>query len=273
MRNPIAAIESLITQDPGGRNIQAFVRADQLRLAALSLHQARRVLLVGGFYIPKAGAGETDGPPGVLALGSALAALGISTAYATDRRNRPLFEALNLAPLYGWTPHLPVGLHPSHLVAIERPGRARDGHYYNMRGEPLPDEGEPFDQWFLDADRQGIATIGIGDGGNEIGMGNVFQEVADTVPHGATIASVVPAGHLIVAGCSNWGAYGLAGVLSLLSGRDLLPTATQAAAAVHDIVRAGAVDGVTLRNEPAVDGLTLEQSLGMLEQIRRLVLG
>jgi hypothetical protein len=268
VRPRIASIENLICQDPGGRNIFALQRRDHLRLAALSLKSARRVLIVSGFYIPQAGAGETDGPPGVQALGEALAALGIPVGYATDTRNLPLFEALGLAPLFGYSPHLLREWEPTHLVAIERVGRARDGRYYNMRGEALDPRGEPLDEWFIEAERRGIVTIGIGDGGNEIGMGRVFREVVGAIAHGPRIASVVLTDYVIVAGSSNWGAYGLVAALSLATGRPLLPSSERAAQAVRSLVQAGAVDGVTLRREEAVDGLPLEHSLAVLEQIR-----
>ncbi len=50
-------------------------------------------------------------------------------------------------------------------------------------------------------------TIGIGDGGNEIGMGKISMEtIARNINRGAQIACRVPADHLIVAGISNWGA-------------------------------------------------------------------
>ena len=268
MRHRIASIENLISQDPAGRNIFSLVRLGHLRLAALSLRSARRVLIVSGFYIPAAGAGETDGPPGALAVGRALTALGIPVAYATDSRNLPLFEALDLAPLFGYEPDRIREWSPSHMVAIERPGRARDGQYYSMRAEPLPVGDEPLDEWFLEAERKGIVTIGVGDGGNEIGMGRVFREVVGAVTHGPQIASVVPTDYVIVAGCSNWGAYGLAAALSLVSGRALLPSASEAADAVRTIVRAGAVDGATRRFEETVDGLPLARSLSLLEEIR-----
>jgi UDP-N-acetylmuramoylalanine--D-glutamate ligase len=64
----------------------------------------------------------------------------------------------------------------------------------------------------------------------------------------------------------------LAGALSILAGRDLLPSANQCFAALERLVRdGGAVDGVTRRREPTVDGLEWSVSLRMLEQIRQLI--
>ena len=55
-----------------------------------------------------------------------------------------------------------------------------------------------------------IVTIGIGDGGNEIGMGKVFERVAANIQHGSEIACTVPTNYLIAAGVSNWGGNALA---------------------------------------------------------------
>jgi hypothetical protein len=269
----IAAIERRIAQDPGERGIAALVQPGHLGLAAESLRKAPCVLIVSGFYIPSAKAGETDGPPGAQALGAALAALGIEVAYATDSLNRPLFEALGLQLLHDDEPDLLERIQPSHLVSIERVGPASDGQCYNMRGEALTEGVGRFGALFVRAAECGIPTIGIGDGGNEIGMGRVAGEVARNIPNGARIACVVPTGMLIVAGVSNWGAYGLVAALSVLAGRDLLPTLEQAREAVLKLVRAGAVDGRTRRAEITVDGLPLEASLTVLEDVRALARG
>jgi hypothetical protein len=270
--NPrITSMENLIASDPGGRNVFGLVVADQLRLAAQSLRLGRRVGIVSGFYIPQAGAGETDGPPGAKVVGDALRALGIEVDYITDPWNEPLFRALDIEPLL--EPHDYVTrVQPTHLVAVERAGRGRDGRYRNMRGLDISATTAPLDELFLEAGRRGLTTIGIGDGGNEIGMGKVFAEALSTIDHGADIASTVATDFCIAAGVSNWGAYGLAGALSVLAGRDLLPSAENC---VKDIVRVvqsgGAVDGVTHRREATVDGLDLSASVRMLENIRRQI--
>jgi hypothetical protein len=268
MRTRIASIENIISQDPAHRNILPLVKRDHLRLAAMSLLKAERVLLVTGFPIRKAGAGETDGPPGAYALGCALEKLGIPVAYVTDSLNEPLLEAVGARPVLQWSPDLLTREDFSHLVAVERPGRARDGRYYNMLGEDISSLVAPVDELFIEAEVRGIVTIGIGDGGNEVGMGKVFVGVSKSIPHGRRIASTVLTDYVIVAGVSNWGAYGLVGALSIMAGRDLLPTPEEFALSVISVVRAGAVDGVSGLREPSVDGLPLSRSLAVLQEIR-----
>lgn len=270
--NPrITSMENLIASDPGGRNVFALVVPDQLRLAAQSLRLARRVAIVTGFYIPQARAGETDGPPGAKTIGDALIKLGIAVDYLTDEFNAPLLRALGVEPITDQSRYLDTAS-PSHLVSIERAGRARDGRYRNMRGQDITETTPPLDEIFLEAARRGLTTIGIGDGGNEIGMGRVFAETLAAVAHGQAIASTVPTDFCIAAGVSNWGAYGLAGALSILAGTDLLPSAAECAGQIERIVReGGAVDGVSHRREPTVDGLPAADSLRMVESIRQLI--
>ena len=253
--------------------------ADQLRLAAQSLRLAKRVTIVSGFFIPDAGAGETDGPPGAKVLGEALAKLGVEVEYVTDERNAPIFRALGIEPVVDVDGYLHRA-HPTHLVSIERVGRGSDGRYRNMHGVDITDVSAPLDELFLEGSRRGLTTIGIGDGGNEIGMGKVFADALASIENGQAkpacrplAATVVPTDFCIVAGVSNWGAYGLAGALSVLAGTDLLPSAAQAADDLERAVRdGGAVDGVTLKREPTTDGQDLSHSLRMLESIRRQII-
>lgn len=277
--NPrIASMENLIARDPGGRNVFDLAIADQLRLAAQSLRLARRAAIVSGFFVPGAGAGETDGPPGAHALAQALRALGTPVDLLTDARNAPLFHALGEEPrVLDGTPG-EVGaacrryleeVRPTHLVAVERLGRGGDGRYRNMRGADVSGTTAPLDELFLEGGRRGVTTIGIGDGGNEIGMGRVFAAARTAVCHGRLVATVVPTDYCVVAGVSNWGALGLVGALSVLEGRDLLPTGAKLIADLERVVEAGgAVDGVTGRREPTVDGLPAAESVRLLEELR-----
>ncbi|MGB0716254.1 MAG: glutamate cyclase domain-containing protein [Phycisphaerae bacterium] len=264
----ISSIENLIATDPGGRNIFGLAVADQLRLAAQSLQLGRRVGIVSGFYIPSCNAGETDGPSGAKVVGQALASLGIDVDYITDEWNAPLFDAIGLTPVTSYASYL-ADARPTHLLSIERAGRNDTGRYMNMHGDDITDFTAPIDTLFLEGARLGLSTIGIGDGGNEIGMGRVFAETLQTVPHGKQIATIVPTDFCIAAGVSNWGAYGLAGALSVLSGRDLLPSAKEIVEDIERMVaRGGAVDGVSGTSTPTVDGLALSHTIRMIEEIR-----
>lgn len=280
-------IDQLMALDPGGRGIAAFFVRGGATAAAQALRKSRRVLLTTGFAVGP-GLPETDGPPGTACLGRALRTLGAQVGYIPDAvAVPPLQAALKVLgePATVETFHVPhrqgpgaareiarrllAEQKPTHLVAIERPGRARDGHYRSARGRSLTEWNGPLDELFLAAPRR-VVTIGVGDGGNEVGMGAVRSRVARAGGVFPQIASVVAVKHLVVAGVSNWGAYGIVAELARLAGRPLLHTGEEEQAMVQACVDAGAVDGLTLRPEPTVDGLPLPAHVGMLELLRVL---
>lgn len=277
----IDAAEALVGIDPGGRGIARFIVPGSLARAAEALRGARRVAITTGF--PKDGKGETDGPPGAAALARALLALGVEVVHVVDSRCAPLVACLDAGPVE--TADLTPGdraaatallarLDASHLVAIERPGRAQDGTYRNMRGVDITATTSGLDELFLLAAEPGPhrrPTVAVGDGGNEVGMGSVRGRVVGAVPHGEVVASVVPADHVVVAGTSNWGAWGLVAGLSVLANRDLLSTDDLARADVAAVIAAGGVDGVTGKAEPTVDGMPFERSLEVLRAVRAVV--
>jgi hypothetical protein len=272
-------IDQLLALDPASRGIARFYRPGGARAAARSLARREPVVLTTGFAVGP-GLAETDGPPGAAVLGRALRLLGKSVAYVVDDVAAPLMEAalkalgepveITVLPR-GGAALLPAGdERPSHLVAIERPGRAAGGDYWNARGESVGAWNAPLDALFLRPPR-GAITIGIGDGGNEIGMGNVRPRLLRQGPLTRKIASVVRVDHLVVAGVSNWGAYGVVAHLSILAKQPLLHTPEEERRLVTACVEAGGVDGLTRRRALSVDGLPLETHLAVVELLRALV--
>lgn len=187
---------------------------------------------------------------------------------------------------------------PTHLISIERPGRCRTGDYLSARGESVAKWNLPLDELFVVAHamrknlpkkksdgarsrprqathgRGGLAapattipvtTLAIGDGGNEIGMGSVRAQLARAGRLMARIACVVPVDHLVVAGTSNWGAYGIVAAMERLHGRLLLHTGAIERQLIARCVDAGAVDGITRKREVTVDGLSAEIHAGIVE--------
>jgi len=111
-------------------------------------------------------------------------------------------------------------------------------------------------------------TVGIGDGGNEIGMGTVRARIARLDALRARIATVVPVDHLVVAGVSNWGGYGIVAALARLTGSDLLHTPDIERRLITACVAVGACDGVTRRREPTVDGLAADTHAAVVDLLR-----
>ena len=167
------------------------------------------------------------------------------------------------------------------VVAIERAGPARDGSYYTMRARSMDALLAPLER-LLDAVP---VSVGIGDGGNEVGMGKVLERIdsSTTIPNARQIACVTPARHLIVASVSNWGGYALAAAIAVVASEaegtkvqgegDLLVSDREELAMLDRIVAAGARDGITGERRPWVDCMTGEASIQVLREIRALARG
>ena len=160
------------------------------------------------------------------------------------------------------------------LIAIERVGPSKkDGRCYTMRGRDVTADTHSVDPLF---DSYSVTTIGIGDGGNEIGMGKIPHEtIVKNIPNGDLIHCRVSTDYLIVAGVSNWGAYALAAGVALLRGVDLpdeLFDPDRERAILQTMVDAGPlVDGVTGQQTATVDGLSWEQYIAPLLRIREIM--
>ena len=259
-----AEFERVILNDPGGRGVASFARPGEFESACRALATARRVGIVTGFYIPTADACETDGPLGACHLAKAIQRFA-RAAVCTDQWCLPVVQSL--IPQATDDPSILEDCDA--LVAIERLGRAADGRYYSMRGADLTEWTEPLDEIFLRR-RSGVATVGVGDGGNEIGMGSVLDRVKDVVTFGESIGSVVSTDHLVAAGVSNWGAWGLIAGLSLFHPQIELPTPDAAFTDLITLVAAGAVDGVTGHPNLTVDGLDWSHHSEILEWLTAL---
>ena len=165
----------------------------------------------------------------------------------------------------------------SHVVAIERCGRSADGRPRNMRGVDVSPWTLPLDTLFEGGDWTKLA---VGDGGNEIGMGKLPPGlIARHVPNGAEIACVTSCDHLVVAGVSNWGAYGLMAALAVLR-PDWRPTIAKFLTAERDffvtdsiVKEAGAVDGVTAQRVATVDGFGPEIHGPLVDRLGRIAWG
>ena len=151
-------------------------------------------------------------------------------------------------------------LQPTAVISIERPGLSEDNRYYNMRGEDITVRCGFFDPYMNLAK---CPTIAIGDGGNEVGMGNI----ADAISALDINAAVTGCDELLVADVSNWGAYGLIALLARWHDTDLL--ANISPLALLDYLSAhGSVDGVTRENTLTEDGLEAAEGQGVIEALR-----
>jgi len=288
----------------------------ELKAAAECLASAPgHVVIVTGFYIPLAepAAAETDGPPGAVALAQTLIRLGHRVTLATDPFcGSALQSAARAAELPAASVEVlssPASLsalieqvngRPSYLIAVERVGPcysrdhivARCGEDVAIRfAECVPQDlwskclnmrGVVIDEWTVDFSSvfetrlEGPITIGLGDGGNELGLGKfAWHDLATRLDGIADprILCRVAADHAIIAGTSNWAAYGLAAATAIAADQpqvfDVVTPASQTRILERMVIEGPAVDGVSRRYEATVDGLPLLTFLEPLRTIRR----
>ena len=241
------------------------------------------VIIVTGFYILMSDAPETDGPPGAFAIGNALRELGHPVFYAADEPMAYMMASWvtrqrDPSPIIRYPiiddPHINEHFvretiterEPALLISIERCSPDADGIYRNMRARDISPQTARIDHLFS----QGLPSIGIGDGGNEIGMGNL-QEVIAAADQLPDHPAVVGCDRLIAASTSNWGGYGLVAALSLQVGRNLLPDIETDADCIRFLVDSGAVTGVTGEHDYLVDEFTLEENAAVLQELHDYV--
>ena len=290
MTDPLADLERALLR-PGARDVTGLAAAVPGQFARLAGELATagragsRVGLVTGVHIAWAPtpAAETDGPVGTTVLAAALATIGVEPVVLTDEPCAQVTGAC-LAVLGAGRPEvLPVsadeaavracvaGLGLSHLVAVERLGPGVDGRVLTMRGFDVTDSTAPLHAAFT---LPGLVTGAVGDGGNEIGMGNVPADVvAACIAHGDRIACRVPVDALVVAGTSNWGCSGLVAALARLvpGRRDALIGLLEPqvdARLLDAATAAGAIDGVTGVPGPSVDGVPVAGYADLLADLR-----
>ncbi|MEE4193212.1 MAG: glutamate cyclase domain-containing protein [Halieaceae bacterium] len=286
------AIENLLVDrnHRGMAAVQEALEPGYYLRAAQALRDIRGTVLIGTGF-PVDDTYETDGPVGALALYETLEYLGaepvlvcgtpLSRTLAEDYRvheiavgnsaGRVTDEGIEPVRLRGGrrsgdpeisTLDALVRIKPSAVVSIERPGLTAEGRYYNMLGEDITERCACFD-YFVEL--AGCPTIAIGDGGNEIGMGNVLDvlEALDIEP------STTRCDELLVADVSNWGAYGLIALLGYWRGEDLLAHISPRRL-LNYLSERGSVDGVTREPTPTEDGFGAEIGETILHSLREL---
>ncbi len=270
------------------------------------------VMIATGFPMG-GGVPETDGPVGAAMLARALAkTCGARSVIVTDEA---FVEAVKAACIgAGLAPRLvaPDGLeqvsylnavhilpfpleddacrarcdtaldsmNPALMVAVERPGKNIKGVYHGMNGRPLAGYVADIEPLFSMARERGAPFLAIGDGGNEVGMGLIREDLSAVLPQaehcgcpcGGGAAAVLEADYLVTASVSNWGAACVIAALSVLTDRpDALHAPEEERRAIELCANSGAVDGVSLSPVPAVDGVSAEEWEGLMTVLHGMV--
>lgn len=260
-------------------------------------------ICTGAGIAPNLPFGETDGPPGAAVLARALVlGLGCSVVMVTEQQHLAPVQACvdvinadlpgsaavtcvafskglgsgrsEAAELFAATP-------PKAVVFVERDGPNAEGYFHGVRGDFRQPEDVGHVYLLADLARDnGVLSIGIGDGGNEVGFGDVRAAVANAHPFKGMskggfesgLVTVTATDVVVAASVSNWGAYGVAAGLAYLCKQiELIHSPGMERDLVEASVRHGARDGATSRQENAVDGLDLEGHAAFVHLLSALI--
>ncbi|RVU84347.1 DUF4392 domain-containing protein [Leucothrix sargassi] len=268
----VQQIEDLMVERDlrGMKSIQKVLKPGYYQRAAELLLNCRGTVLIGtGFPVDETF--ETDGPVGAIALYNTLEYLGAKPIIVCGNPLSSKISAdyntyeISVGDLSKGREEALEGLaklKPEIVLSIERPGLSANGIYANMRGEDISPRCACFDYFLIEAD---CPTIAIGDGGNEIGMGNVTEALANL--------SITPAmtkcDELLVADVSNWAAHGLIALLSYWQHEDLL-SKIDTLEILKYISERGSVDGVTRENTLTEDSLASEAGQELIDKLRAI---
>lgn len=269
------------------------------------------VIITTGFILPPENIQESDGPPGAVALARALnLAFKVKPIFIIEEKSKQILslvinaigmksvaideltknEEKHAAAIIGFPLELGEAereakeildeYNPSVVIAIEKPGRNIKGEYHTMRGLNISSFHAKVEPLIEEAQKRGLLTIGIGDGGNEIGMGNIKGTVEKFVPYAKVcqcpckggIAAESKVDLLITASISNWGAYGIEACIEAITGnKGILHSPKLEEAMLKNLFEAGAVDGATCQNKPLVDGIPHNIHLSVIDMLKTLI--
>lgn len=265
-----AWISATIGENDGPSGAAALARALVLaRRATVVLVAEEALLQPMGRVMQAGGLSLVDLPEARLANSEgSLAVLTTRPFPTTDRAGREAATALL------------DELDPDLLVSTERVGRNRNGIYYNMRGRDYGMGRARVDHLFDEGRSRGIPVVAVGDGGNEIGMGNVADEVREHIPFGAEgscpcgggIGAVSTADVLVTAAVSNWGCTAIVAAMAARVGdRRILHTA-QAERRLLDVMTAeGLINSTHGIVDDHVDGIRPETHIAVAELCSAIV--
>jgi len=234
------------------------------------------IFITTGFYV--AGNAETDGPPGALILSQCLSKLGYKPIILTDLYCKNIFEKYNIQTIYIdielkeqniFYENLIKKYNPVGMISIERCGINENNDYANMRNISIKDNTAKIDYLFSNYYGK-INSVGIGDGGNEIGMGNLENIIKKEL---SLVPCIVKVNKLVIASVSNWGGYGLSAYLCKLSGnKEFFQNIwDEVNKFIKYIVSLGIVDGVTHENKEKVDGFDISIEKEIIDDITKIL--
>lgn len=163
------------------------------------------------------------------------------------------------------------------FIAIEKGAANPAGEVLFSRGRICTPTVGKIDPLVRLCRARGIPTIGIGDGGNEMGMGNANGILRELLAYGDAKynGGIVPAQEtdfVVPVTVSNWGGYGLAAALAALLQRpDLLHDEATERRMLLAASLEGLIDGVTGTTLPTSDGLSEDVHAATVTMLRAII--
>ncbi|APZ50862.1 glutamate cyclase domain-containing protein [Salipiger abyssi] len=260
------------------------------------------VVFCTGFFDPPSMIDEMDGPLGCVALARMLCVtLDITPVFLTEVANMERmaglaaslglevldYELARTTPFKAAVMPLPIDHErakaeaerlcaecaPAAMIAIEKPAPCPRGRYHTGKGLDVTDTVGKVDHVFAEARSRGILTIGIGDGGNEVGMGAILDDILRVVPTGDVIGTPVETDLLVVAAIANWGAYAIgATIAAALHMPEAIHSLEEERRLTGTAASLGFIDPATGLANGWTDGTPPVCSEAILELLRQMVL-
>lgn len=259
------------------------------------------VVFASGFFDPPSMVDEGDGPIGAALLARSMCAmLDITPVFLTEVANMGRMEALaraagldfaelelaRVTPFKAVMMPLPIDpqrakaeavrcldtIQPAAIITIEKPASCPRDRYHTGMGLDVTNVVGKINFIIEEARRREVLTIGLGDGGNETGMGKILPTILEVVPTGKIIGTALETDILVVTSIANWGAYGIEACLAAaLHMPHAIHTVADERRVVETAARSGLIDPVSGMANGWVDGTPPVVSESMLELLRQMV--
>lgn len=286
-KEKITQIEEIIFKDPGNRGISSLFQPNSLHKSSeliLKTLKSKKSYILTGFCCLSSSS-ETDGPLGSSLINATLNNLGFNNFLLTDPFSEKVVKASSnngkivIENSYENFLENHKESDISFIVSCERPGRSlKNKDYRTMRAKNISHQNCNLDLLFPgENETKSYLTIGIGDGGNECGTGNIYKEVQKKVNYGNEICTDRFCDVLIMSGVSNWGALGLSASLVILNGEKtnmefFIQECYYQRKLLEKMIEAGSYDGVSGKGELSVDGMKFDnEHLEVIEKVVNIV--
>lgn len=246
-----SSLDDLATLDPRGYGVckLLYKAAREYTGRPLCLNAAEKlcrtlkkgdtVFILTGFVLPPSGKAETDGVIGSVLLASALEKIfGVKTAVIcpeeavkaveklsnlTEVKSEIIVFTKDIEKAEELSEKILSDGYPKAVISVECPSANKNGIYHNAGGVDVTKLEAKTDILFDLLQKSGVLNIAVGDLGNEIGMGTLYECIESSIPSDCEccgkggISAKTKADNIITATVSDWGCYALICMLAYIS--------------------------------------------------------